>query len=198
MITYLDGKLAYKDPAYVIIDVGGVGYQVRISLQTYSSLQGSERCKLHTYLSIREDAHTLYGFFEMEERTLFLDLISVSGIGPNTALVMLSSLSSSEIKYAIMVENLKVIQGIKGIGAKTAQRVILELKDKLKKENYTTGTTAGTNIPTLANNTVRNEALSALVTLGIARNVAEKSIEAILKKEGDQVTLEQLIKLALR
>jgi len=199
MITYLDGKLVHKDPAYVIIDVGGVGYEAKISLQTYSALQGDEeRCKLHTYLSIREDAHTLFGFHEIDERKLFLDLTSVSGIGPSTALVMLSSLSASEIRQAILSENLRVIQSIKGIGAKTAQRVILELKDKLKKENHA-GSTAGLgNIPSFVNNTVRDEALSALVTLGIARNVAEKSLDTILKKEGNEVTLEQLIKLALR
>ncbi len=200
MITYLDGKLAHKDPAYVIIDVGGVGYEVRISLQTFGALRDTgERCKLNTYLSIREDAHLLFGFYEMDEKKLFLDLISVSGIGANTALMMLSSLSAAEIRHAILSENLRVIQSIKGIGSKTAQRVILELKDKLKKDSYATGAGAGSlNIPGRANNTVRNEALSALVTLGIARNVAEKSIDAILTKEGDQVTVEQLIKLALR
>jgi holliday junction DNA helicase RuvA len=199
MITYLDGKLVHKDPAFVVIDVGGIGYEVKISLQTYSALQkGEERCKLHTYLSIKEDSHTLYGFHEPDERKLFLDLTSVSGIGPNTALVMLSSLSASEIRQAILSENLRVIQSIKGIGAKTAQRTILELKDKLRKESYNTGTSGVVNIPTFANNTVREEALSALVTLGIARNVAEKSIDTILKKEGSQLTVEQLIKLALR
>jgi len=197
MIAYIDGKLTYKDPAYVIIDVNGVGYEMKISLQTYAALQdGTERCRLYTFLSIREDAHTLFGFKEPDEKTLFLDLISVSGIGPSTALVMLSSLSSGEIRHALMHEDVKTIQSIKGIGAKTAQRAIIELKDKLRKENM-----LGTFAPTifgLSSSKVKNEALAALVTLGIPKNVAEKSIEAILKKEGDDITVEQLIKLALR
>ncbi|MBC7920902.1 MAG: Holliday junction branch migration protein RuvA [Ferruginibacter sp.] len=198
MITYLDGKLAHKDPAYVILDVGGVGYEVRISLQTYAALPEGERCKLHTHLSIREDAHTLFGFAEPDEKRLFLDLTGVSGIGPNTALVMLSSLSAAEIRQAIVSEDLGTIQRIKGIGVKTAQRVILELKDKIRKESYLTAATGGFNIPVTPNNSVRQEALSALVTLGIARNAAEKSIDAIMKREGNEITVEQLIKLALR
>lgn len=195
MITYIDGKLTHKDPTFVIIEAAGIGYEIKISLQTYATIQEGERCKLHTYLNIREDAHILYGFHNNDEKHLFLDLISVSGIGPNTALMMLSSLSSSEIRHAIISEDLKTIQSIKGIGSKTAQRVLLELKDKMKKENLTSGMP---NIPVASHNTIRNEALSALVTLGLPRNVAEKSIDTILKKEGDQITLEQLIKSALR
>ncbi len=196
MIAYIDGKLAHKEPAYVIIDVGGIGYELRISLQTYSAVSDGERCRLHTYLNIKEDAHTLYGFSEFAEKKLFLELISVYGIGPNTALVMLSSLSASEIEQAIVSENVALIQSIKGIGSKTAQRVVLELKDKIKKGLYLTSDT-----PTIAvtsNNTLRTEALSALTTLGIPKNVAEKSIEIILKKEGSQISLEQLIKQALK
>lgn len=197
MIAYIDGKLTYKDPAYVIIDVHGVGYEIKISLQTYAALQdGTERCKLYTFLNIREDAHILYGFKEPDEKTLFLDLVSVSGIGPSTALVMLSSMSSAEIRHALMNEDVKTIQSIKGIGAKTAQRAIIELKDKLRKENM-----LGTATPSMFNvqsNKVRNEALAALVTLGIPKNVAEKSIDTILKKEGQDITVEQLIKMALR
>ncbi|MEA5428754.1 MULTISPECIES: Holliday junction branch migration protein RuvA [Arcicella] len=197
MIAYIDGKLTYKDPAYVIIDVNGVGYEIKISLQTYAALQdGTERCKLFTYLNIREDAHILYGFKEQEEKLLFLDLVSVSGIGPNTALVMLSSMSSAEIRHALMNEDVKTIQSIKGIGAKTAQRAIIELKDKLRKEQML-GSSSPSIFPT-QNNKVRNEALAALVTLGIPKNVAEKSIDAILKKEGTEITVEQLIKMALR
>jgi holliday junction DNA helicase RuvA len=199
MIAYIDGKLTYKDPAYVIIDVNGVGYEMKISLQTYSALQdGNERCKLFTYLSIKEDSHTLFGFKEIDEKMLFMDLLSVSGIGPSTALVMLSSLSSGEIRHALMNEDVKTIQSIKGIGAKTAQRAIIELKDKLRKENMLGGGSTATTIFGVSNAKVKNEALAALVTLGIPKNVAEKSLEAILKKEGDDVTVEQLIKLALR
>lgn len=197
MIAYIDGKLTYKDHAFVIIDVNGVGYEIKISLQTYSALSdGNERCKLYTYLSIREDAHTLYGFKERDEKSLFLDLISVSGIGANTALVMLSSMSSGEIREALISEDARTIQSIKGIGAKTAQRAIIELKDKLRKEQMIGG--ASPTIFPVRNSQVRNEALAALVTLGIPKNVAEKSIETILKKEGEDVTVEQLIRLALR
>jgi holliday junction DNA helicase RuvA len=197
MIAYIDGKLTYKDHAFVIIDVNGVGYEIKISLQTYSALSdGNERCKLYTYLSIREDAHTLYGFKERDEKSLFLDLISVSGIGANTALVMLSSMSSGEIREALISEDVRTIQSIKGIGAKTAQRAIIELKDKLRKEQMIGG--ASPTIFLVKNSQVRNEALAALVTLGIPKNVAEKSIETILKKEGEDVTVEQLIRLALR
>ncbi len=197
MIAYIDGKLTYKDHAFVIIDVNGVGYEIKISLQTYSALSdGNERCKLYTYLSIREDAHTLYGFKERDEKSLFLDLISVSGIGANTALVMLSSMSSGEIREALISEDARTIQSIKGIGAKTAQRAIIELKDKLRKEQMIGG--ASPTIFPVKNSQVRNEALAALVTLGIPKNVAEKSIETILKKEGEDVTVEQLIRLALR
>jgi holliday junction DNA helicase RuvA len=197
MYAYIDGKLTHKDPAYVIIDVNGVGYELKISLQTYGALKdGNERCRLYTYLSIREDAHTLYGFKEPDEKTLFLDLLSVSGIGASTALVMLSSMSSAEIRNALMNEDVKTIQSIKGIGAKTAQRAIIELKDKLRKENML-GITPATIFSTTTGK-VKSEALAALVTLGIPKNVAEKSLDTILKKEGDDITVEQLIKLALR
>jgi Holliday junction DNA helicase RuvA len=195
MIAYIDGKLTYKDPTYVIIDIGGLGYQIKISLQTYTALHEGERCRLNTYLHIKEDAHTLYGFLENAEKRLFMDLISVSGIGPNTAIMMLSSLSHAEIQHAIVTEDIRTIQSIKGIGSKTAQRVILELKDKIKK-----GVFAGEipNIAAPSNNSLRNEALSALVTLGIPKNVAEKSIDMIMKQEGQQLSLEQLIKKALK
>lgn len=194
MIAYIDGKLTYKEPAYVIVDVGGVGYEIRISLQTYSALANSEeRVRLFTHLSIREDAHILFGFLDPDEKRLFMDLTSVSGIGPNTALVMLSSLSSGEIRHAITAEDLRTIQGIKGIGAKTAQRVILELKDKFRKE----GMLGGTTLSPLANAAKRADALAALTVMGLPRPAAEKSIDLILKREPD-IALEQLIRLALR
>lgn len=197
MIAYIDGKLVQKEPASVIIDVGGVGYEIRISLQTYASLsEGNERCRLFTYLNIREDAHILYGFATPDEKLLFMDLISVSGIGPNTALMMLSSLSSSEVRHALITEDVRTIQSIKGIGAKTAQRAIIELKDKLKKDNVAAGMPA---LPTgKGSHSIRNEALVALTVLGIPKPQAEKSIDLIMKREGEQISLEQLIKLALR
>jgi len=195
MIAYIDGKLTHKEAAYVIIEANGVGYEIKISLNTYSHLKLDERCKLLTHMHVREDAQILYGFLEASEKKMFLDLISVSGIGPNTGLAILSSADPEELKSNIITENVKAIQAIKGIGAKTAQRLILELKDKLKKD----GLIGGTNLLSKpSHNTVKNEALSALVTLGIQKNIAEKSIDAILKKEGDDVPLETLIKLALR
>ncbi|MFN4145861.1 MAG: Holliday junction branch migration protein RuvA [Runella sp.] len=196
MIAYLKGILTHKDPAYVIIDVGGVGYEVKISLQTYAALPNpGENCKVVTYQQIREDAHVLYGFAEPTEKTLFLDLISVSGVGAATALIMLSSLSAAEIKQAIVQEDVKLIQTIKGIGGKTAQRVIIDLKDKIKKEGII-APQPNLLIPT--DSKVRSEALAALIMLGIPKVAAEKSVDTILKREGDQITVEQLIKMALR
>jgi Holliday junction DNA helicase RuvA len=195
MIAYIDGKLTFKDPTYVIVETNGIGYQIKISLSTYSALKEGERCKLLTYLSIKEDAHTLFGFYEAQEKKLFMDLISISGVGPTTALMVLSSLSPVELQNAIISEDVRTIQGVKGIGGKTAQRIILELKDKMKKLSLVNDSSPNT-VP--AHNTVRNEALSALVTLGIARNIAEKNVDTILKREGSQISLEQLIKLALK
>ncbi|MHA8050030.1 Holliday junction branch migration protein RuvA [Aquirufa sp. ROCK-SH2] len=195
MIAYLKGKLAHKDRAHVIIDVNGVGYEVKISLQTYEALAATdELCQLFTHLQIKEDSHTLVGFYTFDEKLLFLDLISVSGIGLSTALVMLSSFSSSEIRAAIMNENLALIQSIKGIGSKTAQRVILELKDKCKKDSlFVDAGVAGSD----QSFNVKKEALAALTTLGIPRLAAEKSLDQILKSSPN-ASIEQLIKLALR
>lgn len=196
MIAYVNGIVTYKDPAYAIIDVNGVGYEVRISLQTYTSLPDiGARCKLVTFLNIREDAHVLYGFWGNDEKKLFLDLTSISGIGPSTALVMLSSLSSSEIRQGIIDEDLRLIQSIKGIGSKTAQRVILELRDKIRKEELVS---TGTKSAETSSSTLRSEALAALVTLGIPKATAEKSLDAIIKREGQTISVENLIKLALR
>ena len=195
MIAYLKGKLAYKDPTKVIIDVQGVGYEVRVSLHTYAAMQEvEENCRLFTYLHIKEDAHTLFGFREISEKNMFLDLISINGVGPGTGLMILSSLNPEELHQAIIHEEVKTIQAVKGIGAKTAQRIILELKDKMKKGE--TPVSSSTSLP--AHNTLRNEALSALVTLGINRSVAEKNLDTILKNRQGSVTLEELIKLALK
>lgn len=197
MIAYVNGTVSYKDPAYTIIDVSGIGYEIRISLQTYTAMpESGEKCKLVTYLNIREDAHVLYGFWAADEKRLFLDLIGISGVGPSTALVMLSSLSSNEIRQGIVDEDLRLIQSIKGIGSKTAQRVILELKDKIRKEEW--GGIPGSKLVVNQSDTLRSEALAALVTLGIPKATAEKSLETILKREGNDLSVEQLIKLALR
>ncbi len=186
-----------REPTHLLIDVSGVGYLVKISLQTYSSLQvKDDHIKIHTLLIVKEDSHTLYGFSKIEEKQLFEHLISVSGIGPNTAIVMLSSLTSGEIMQALVSEDVKTIQSIKGIGAKTAQRAIIELKDKLKKELISDGVN-----PTVFANqdlNLRSEALTALTTLGIPKATAEKSIDTILRRSGGDISLEELIKLALR
>lgn len=193
MIAYLNGKLSYKSPAMVHLDVQGVGYEVQISLNTYSRIQGMDSCKLLTYLHIKEDAHTLYGFSDDAERQMFLLLIGVSGIGANTARMMLSSLQPEDIQRAIAMENAKMLESIKGIGAKTAQRVILELKDKIKKQKD-----VGHQISVAVNNTMQEDALNALVTLGIARNVAEQAINKVLKAEPQLQDLEGLIKRSLK
>jgi holliday junction DNA helicase RuvA len=195
MIAYIDGKLALKEATYVIIETGGIGYQIKISLNTYSALKEGERCKLHTYLHIKEDGHTLFGFHQISEKRVFMNLISISGVGPGTALMVLSSLGPAEVEQAIVNEDVKTIQSVKGIGTKTAQRIILELKDKVKKDTLGSDGKLITQNPY---NTLRNEALSALITLGISKNIAEKSIDSILKKEGNTISLEQLIKLALK
>jgi Holliday junction DNA helicase RuvA len=192
MYAYIDGKLVSKSPAYVVIDAGGVGYHINISLNTFSKLGDAERCKLFVWQHVKEDGHTLYGFFDEGEKRLFLHLISVSGIGPNTGRMMLSSITPQEIQAAIVQGNVTQIQRIKGIGPKSAQRVILELQDKLRKD----GPDTLTSMP--ANNTVKDEALSALVMLGFARNAAEKVIDVELGRNNDNLTVEQLIKYALK
>lgn len=194
MIAFLKGKLVHKDPAHVIIEVSGVGYQVSISLQTYSEIKDQENIMLFTHLQVREDAHVLFGFSNESEKKLFQQLISVNGIGPSTAIVMLSYMSSNELKTAIAKEDVATLQSIKGIGSKTAQRVIIELKDKLKKESWEETSAVSTG----PHNTLRSEALSALLTLGLPKAAAEKSVDAILKKSGNTVTLEDLVKQALK
>ncbi|MEJ2883420.1 Holliday junction branch migration protein RuvA [Pedobacter sp. GR22-6] len=192
MFAYIDGRLTFKCPAYIVVEAGGVGYHINISLNTYSSLADAERCKVYTWLHVKEDAHTLYGFADEGERRLFLHLISVSGIGPNTGRMMLSSITPMEIQNAIVSGDLNLIQRIKGIGAKSAQRLVLELQDKLKKEG------TGSLIAAPLNNTVREEALSALTMLGFAKAASEKAIDNAVKNGGQDLSVEQMIKLALK
>src|SRR6201996_357734 len=192
MYAYIDGKLAFKSPSYVVIDAGGVGYHINISLNTYSLIGDAERCKLYTWLHVKEDGHSLYGFADEGERRLFLHLISISGIGPNTGRMMLSSITPEEIQNAIISGNVSLIQRIKGIGPKSAQRLILELQDKLKKEGSETLSLAP------LNKTAKDEALSALVMLGFARNAAEKVIDHEVNRNNNDLTVEQLIKSALK
>lgn len=195
MISFLKGRLVQKDPTHVVIDVNGVGYHVNISLQTFSGIKDQESTMIYTHLAIREDAHVLYGFSTEAEKKLFQQLISVNGVGPGTAIVMLSYLSSDELKAAIVQEDATTLQRIKGIGGKTALRVIIELKDKLRKDLAEESVST---IPGIRHNTLRSEALSALITLGITKSAAEKSVDAVLKKSGNTLTLEDLVKQALK
>ena len=192
MYAYIDGKLAFKCPTYVVIDAGGVGYHINISLNTYAALKDNEKSKLFTWLHVKEDGHTLYGFFEEGERRLFLHLISVSGIGPNTGRMILSSITPAEIQTAIVKGDVPLIQRIKGIGPKSAQRMILELQDKLKKE----GPDSLISMP--LNNTAKDEALSALVMLGFNKSAAEKSLDTAIKQGNENLSVETLIKIALK
>lgn len=194
MIAYLKGKLVHKEPSFVQIEVNGVGYQVSISLHTFSEIKEREDLKIFTYMHVREDAHILYGFVSEAEKQMFLQLISVNGVGPNTALVVLSYLPPADLRSAIIQENVAALQAVKGIGGKTAQRIILELKDKLKRDlgDEEPGK------PGLVHNTTRHEALTALVTLGIPKPAAERSIDTILKRMGTSISLEELVKQALK
>lgn len=191
MITHLQGKLVEKNPTEVVIDCNGIGYLVHISLHTYSLLPNAENIRLYTFLQIKEDAHALYGFVEKQERELFKLLLSVSGIGANIARTMLSSLAPTQIIQAIATNDVATVQGIKGIGAKTAQRVILDLKDKvLKVYNLD-------DVSTSSYNTNKDEALSALEVLGFNRKNAEKVIDKICN-EAPNASVEDLIKQALK
>lgn len=193
MITYLKGEITYKSPTNITVETGGVGYQVNISLHTYSQIEKLEKIKILTYLHIKEDSHTLYGFANEAERSLFVHLISVSGIGPNTARVVLSSLSPEDARSAIIGENVTVFNKVKGIGPKTAKRIILDLKDKLIKESGDTPLTF-----TAVDNTIRDEALSALVSLGFNRIQVQKALNKVLKEQPGTNNVEDLIKLALK
>ncbi|MCS6974487.1 MAG: Holliday junction branch migration protein RuvA [Cyclobacteriaceae bacterium] len=194
MIAFLKGRLTHKEPTHVIVEVHGVGYHVNVSLQTFGSIKDREEIFLHTYLAVREDAHVLYGFATPAEKNLFLQLITVNGVGPGTALVMLSYLTVEELSQAIAREDAATLQRIKGIGSKTAQRVIIDLKDRIRRELALESADA----IKPEHNTIRQEALTALLTLGIPRSAAEKSVDTVLKKSGNTITLEDLIKQALK
>ncbi|ESU23191.1 Holliday junction DNA helicase [Flavobacterium enshiense DK69] len=191
MIAHIQGKLVEKTPTEVVIDCNGVGYHVNISLHTFSLLPESDYLKLFTFLQVKEDAHTLFGFVEKAERELFKLLLSVSGVGAGTARTMLSSIAPQQIIQAIASGDVAAVQSIKGIGAKTAQRIILDLKDKvLKIYNLD-------EVSFLQSNTNKDEALSALEVLGFARKSAEKVVDKIVKAEAD-ASVETIIKLALK
>jgi holliday junction DNA helicase RuvA len=192
MYDYIKGDLIERNPAYAVIDSHGTGFILSISLHTYSKLKEGEVCKLYTHLVVREDAMSLFGFADTAERELFRQLISVSGVGVNTARIILSSLSPHEVCLAISGGNATILQGVKGIGAKTAQRIIVDLKDKVSRE-FIPAEKIG-----LRHNTGKEEALSGLIILGFPKMVADKALTKIVEKEGTDLTVEELIKLALK
>lgn len=198
MIEYIKGGIAELTPATAIIDCNGLGYAINISLNTYAAIQGKKECKLYIYEAIREDAYILYGFADKQERELFLLLISVSGIGGNTARMILSALSPSELVNVISSENANLLKTVKGIGLKTAQRVIVDLKDKIKTGSMAAGGAEVSGLGlTAANAQVQEEAVAALTMLGFAQAPSQKVVLSILKEEPDAL-VEQVIKLALK
>ncbi len=191
MYEYISGKLTEITPAYAVVENNGIGYIINISLSTYSKINGSENCQLYLHHVIREDAQLFFGFSTRQERELFRQLISVSGVGPNTARMMLSSLSAEEIQRAIMGANILLLKGIKGIGQKTAERIIVDLRDKIAKIGGQEEIFKG------IHNTMRDEALSALLMLGFPRNVSEKALDKLLSEKAG-MSAEELVKQALK
>ncbi len=192
MYSFISGKVAEKNPAYVVVDNHGVGYLINITLNTFTAIGEQSEVKLYVHLAIREDAHVLYGFYTEEERSLFLQLITVSGVGCNTARLILSSLTVRETVDAISNNNTKAIQNVKGIGAKTAQRIIVDLHDKISKLNISDGEKTP-----VGYNTLKDEALSALMVLGFNRTSIEKVLDKLVSQM-ENPNVEQLIKEALR
>lgn len=201
MYEYIQGKLAEINPAYAVIDTGGTGFILNITLSTYSRISGLEQCKLFAHLVVKEDAHVLFGFADQEERELFRHLISVSGVGPNTARLLLSSLNINELKEAIVSGRVNVLKSVKGIGEKSAQRIIVDLKDKVDK-----GITVSQKVE-ISHNTIREESLSGLVILGFPRKIAEKAVDEAIRDlkqatvtdgAAPAVSVERVIKEALK
>lgn len=190
MISHINGRLIEKTPTYVVIDCNGVGYKLHISLQTYTAIH-TENCKLLTHLSVKEDSHTLYGFYTSNERELFRHLISVSGVGPSTARMILSTYSADEIVHYIISADVGAIQNVKGIGGKTAQRIIIDLKDKVGKGKETS------DLLFAQDNTIKEEALSALLALGFTKKAAEKKMEQVFKNHSGEITVEDLVRKSL-
>ena len=192
MISFIRGKKIHIDPAKIIIDVNGIGYDVNISLRTYSKLKNKSDIFIYTHLNVKEDSHTLFGFNSESERNTFLSLLSINGVGPSTAIMILSSLSANELKKAIVSSDTNKIKSVKGIGLKTAERIILELKDKVSFDDIDNDKFYDN-----MGNTLKDEALSALSSLGISKNIVEKHINDILERN-DDISLENLIKEVLK
>jgi|TARA_B100000929_G_scaffold97067_1_gene76130 Holliday junction DNA helicase RuvA len=194
MISFIKGKKLEIDPTKIIIDVNGIGYELKISLRTYSEIKEHSVVNLFTHLQVKEDSHTLFGFYDKSERTTFLSLLSISGVGPSTAIMILSSLSSSELNSAIISSDVLTIKSVKGIGLKTAERIILELKDKILKNLNQKNPN---NFLVERDNTIKNEALSALSSLGISKNVVNNHIDRVLDNNNN-ISLEDLIREVLK
>lgn len=192
MISFIRGKKIHIDPAKIIIEVNGIGYDINISLRTYSKLKDESEVFVYTHLNVKEDSHTLYGFNSESERNTFLSLLSINGVGPSTAIMILSSLSANELKKAIISSDTNKIKSVKGIGLKTAERIILELKDKVTFDDIDQD-----KFYDHIDNTIKDEALSALSSLGISKNIVEKHINDILERN-DDISLEDLIKEVLK
>ncbi len=193
MYAYLNGKFSYKSPALLHVDVNGAGYEVHISLNTYTAIQNKESAKLYVYLQVKEDGHTLFGFATAKEKEMFLFLISVSGVGAAIARMMLSSLQPEEVAAAIMQGNVRLLESVKGIGKKTAERLVLELKDKVSRS-----APVSQGVEIANKNDYQNDAFNALVSLGITRTQAEQAIQKIMRQEPGIQNLEELIKKALK
>src|SRR4051812_46711296 len=193
MFAFVTGKFVRKTPSYVHIDVHGVGYEVQISLNTYSFIQDKEEGTLQTHLIVREDAQVLFGFFDLTEKEMFLQLTAISGIGPNTARVMLSYMKPDELSRAIVQGNVKLLESVKGIGKKTAERIVVELRDKLTKQPID----SHINISSWKGNTLQSDALNALIALGINRQAADQAIQKVLD-QNPEAGVETLIKKALQ
>lgn len=195
MISYIKGIITEKSPTYLIVEANGIGYHINISLNTYSHFEQTTEIKILTWLQVREDAHVLFGFSSEVERSIFLLLLSVSGVGTNTARLLLSGMNVEELKSAIIQEDVFTFSKVKGIGPKTAKRIIVELKDKVMKESGEAGSTL---ISNTKDNTIRDEALSALVALGFNRIAVQKIVNTLLKENESSLTVEELIKKSLR
>ena len=194
MISFIKGKKLEIDPTKIIIDVNGIGYELKISLRTYSEIKEHSVVNLFTHLQVKEDSHTLFGFYDKSERKTFLNLLSISGVGPSTAIMILSSLSTSELNHAIISSDVLTIKSVKGIGLKTAERIILELKDKISKNLNQKNPN---NFLVERDNTIKNEALSALSSLGISKNVVNNHIDRVLDSNNN-ISLEDLIREVLK
>lgn len=193
MIAYLDGKITYKSPTHIFVDVGGVAYDVQISLYSFGLLENLDSVKIYTQLIIRDDAHTIYGFMTPDEKDLFIKLVSVSGIGPNTARVILSYMTPKDTCNAILTDNVAAFKKVKGVGPKTAQRIILDLKDKMLKN-----APEMVDLTSFADPSIRDEAIAALVALGFQKNQIIKQVDKVISQDSSIDQVETLIKSTLR